>query len=79
MAALTSFVRVTGLRREKFVEFEFSVGDPDLTIELILPTAAFAEFCAENQVTMLPPAPDGAAAMDRLGPGLYRRPEQVGD
>lgn len=79
MAALTSYVRVTGLRREKFVEFEFSIGDADLTIELILPTAAFAEFCAENQAVVLPPAPAGSVAMNRLGPGLYRRPGQAGD
>lgn len=76
---LTSYVRVTGLRREKFVEFEYSVGDADLTVELILPQDAFSEFCAANQVVMLPPAPDGAAVVDRLGPGLYRRPEQAGD
>lgn len=79
MAPQTSYVRVTGVRREKFVEFEFSIGDADLTIELILPKAAFAEFCADNKVIVLPPASVDAAVMDRLGPGLYRRPDHAGD
>ena len=33
-----------------FVEFEFFVADADLCIELILPEAAFKEFCMNNHI-----------------------------
>jgi len=52
--ALRKFVRVIGMRLGRYVEFEFSVNDADLTIELILPIAAFDEFCALHEVTVLP-------------------------
>ena len=32
------------------VSFEFSIGWPELAVELMLPAAAFDEFCAKNQV-----------------------------
>ncbi|MDD2988376.1 MAG: phenol hydroxylase subunit [Zoogloea sp.] len=47
------FVRVTGEREGGLIEFEFSVGDPELVVELIMPRAAFAAFCADNRVTLL--------------------------
>jgi Phenol hydroxylase subunit len=42
------------LRRTEngFVEFEFFVSDADLCIELILPEAAFKEFCLNNNVVI---------------------------
>ena len=55
-APLKKFVRVTGVRSARYVEFEFSVNDADLTVELILPFAAFEEFCALQEVVRLPPA-----------------------
>ena len=51
--ANTRFVRVTGEARGGFVEFQFSIGDPTLYLEMILPPAAFEEFCATNQVVHL--------------------------
>lgn len=30
------------------VEFDFIYGDPDLSVELVLPREAFREFCLEN-------------------------------
>lgn len=48
------FVRVTGCRARDFIEFDFAIGSPDLFIELILPEAAFAEFCRHNEVVVLP-------------------------
>ncbi len=53
---LSRYVRVLRHRPDGFVEFLFSVGDPDLGVELILRTAAFDEFCAENQVQFVSPA-----------------------
>lgn len=41
------WVRVTGVQGD-FVLFNFTIGDPDLTVELILPFPAFLEFCATN-------------------------------
>jgi phenol/toluene 2-monooxygenase (NADH) P0/A0 len=35
-----------------FVEFEFFVADADLCIELILPEAAFKEFCLNNHIVV---------------------------
>jgi phenol/toluene 2-monooxygenase (NADH) P0/A0 len=50
------FVRVTGARPNGLVEFDFAVGEPGLTVEMILPREAFAEFCEHNAVEILPPA-----------------------
>lgn len=47
------FVRVTELRQNGMVEFEFAVGEPELFVEMILPAAAFDEFCALNKVVFL--------------------------
>ena len=45
-APMRKFVRIIGTRLGKYVEFEFSVNDADLAVELILPFEAFDEFCA---------------------------------
>ena len=44
------FVRVIEVKNNGMVEFEFSVGDPGLYVELILPALAFRDFCLVNQV-----------------------------
>ena len=51
--ANTRFVWVTGEARGGFVEFQFSIGDPTLYLEMILPPGAFEEFCATHQVVHL--------------------------
>lgn len=48
------FVRVLRKLPNGLVEFEFAVGDPDVAAELIMPVAAFEEFCRTNQVELLP-------------------------
>lgn len=48
-----AFVRVTGTPRPGLVAFEFSLGGPELTVELLLPTAAFDEFCTRHRVERL--------------------------
>jgi phenol hydroxylase P0 protein len=75
---LHKFVRVTGTRLDKYVEFEFSVNDADLTVELILPFTAFDEFCRLQNVTVLPPDSAASAKLEQLAwrsrqPGLLRR------
>lgn len=39
---------VTGISPANTVEFTFVYGDPDLSVELVLPLPAFREFCSEN-------------------------------
>ncbi len=60
------FVRVTRVSSRGFVEFEFSIGSPELCVELMLPPVAFEEFCAAQAVQRLDagaaPATDGCAA-----------------
>lgn len=56
------FVRLIGTRSNGLIEFEFSVGSPDLAVELIMPRPAFEAFCAEHQVELLdnPKQPESA-------------------
>ncbi len=44
-AAPACWVRLREERSDGFIEFDFSLGDPDLWVELILPRAAFDDFC----------------------------------
>lgn len=59
-AAATRYVRVTDRDHHGYVEFQFSIGDPGLYLEMTLPPAAFEEFCREHAVRVLTPA-EGAA------------------
>lgn len=54
--ATRRYVRVRARRSDGFIEFEFSIGDPDLAVELMLPESAFHEFCLANEVIVLDPA-----------------------
>ena len=47
---LVKYIRITGDRNAKFVEFDFAIHDPTLFVELILPREAFQHFCEINQV-----------------------------
>lgn len=77
------FVRVTHVRVDGFVEFDFAVGEEELFVEMILPTAAFEEFCKLNEVTMLEGPPRAEAAADGhdwrlddvVGKGLLHAPQ----
>jgi|GEM_PF-740591 phenol hydroxylase P0 protein len=53
------YVRVCAQRADGFIEFEFAIGDPALCVELMLPEAAFHEFCLANDVIVLEPAKPG--------------------
>jgi hypothetical protein len=72
LPAMTAYVRVMGVRNDRFVEFEFSLNDDDLTVELILPLQAFDEFCRRYDAVVL----DDGGALQGRGAGLYRRPDQ---
>jgi phenol hydroxylase P0 protein len=51
--SIQKFVRVSGRRSNGFIEFDFAIADPEVFVELILPEAAFEEFCSSNNVTLL--------------------------
>jgi phenol hydroxylase P0 protein len=53
MTGQRCFVRVTGTRQERFVEFEFAIGDPELAVELVMTFEQFTHFCATHEVTHL--------------------------
>jgi len=61
-----STIRVIGVRRATYVEFEYSLADELLVVELVMPYPAFDEFCAINKARMLAPKPDAAAAFAEL-------------
>lgn len=56
---------VTGMRAAQAIEFTFVYGDPDLSVELVLPVDAFREFCRENGCII-------AASDDRLRASMKR-------
>ena len=43
-------VRGFGIRKAKFLEFDYTLGCEELTIELVMPYPAFKEFCETNHV-----------------------------
>lgn len=47
------FVRVRKLRPDRFVEFDFAIGEPEIFVEIILHADAFDDFCAMNKVMFL--------------------------
>ncbi|MGF6545747.1 phenol hydroxylase subunit [Paraburkholderia youngii] len=47
------YVRITSRRDDGYVEFDFSVGDSDLTVELIMNDTMFEHFCRINEVQTL--------------------------
>lgn len=60
------FVRVCRERADGFIEFEFAIGEPQLCVELMLPAAAFREFCAANQVIVLEPHAESGDWVQRM-------------
>jgi phenol hydroxylase P0 protein len=50
---MTKYVRVRSQPGERFVEFDFAIGDPTLFVELVMPVTAFERFCrAQGAVAM---------------------------
>lgn len=44
------YVRITGVRNNELIEFDFAIGEPEMYVELVLPFPAFQQFCANNKV-----------------------------
>ena len=50
---LTKYIRVRSQPGDRFVEFDFAIGDPALFVELVMPPRAFESFCrAQGAVAM---------------------------
>ena len=47
------FVRVTDWNVRGNVEFQYSIDDPSLFLEMILPRSAFDDFCATRGVCLM--------------------------
>ncbi|WP_105029437.1 MULTISPECIES: phenol hydroxylase subunit [unclassified Limnobacter] len=52
-ASIPRYVRVTGTLNNRFVEFEFSIGDPELCVELVMQFDQFREFCKQHNAVEL--------------------------
>ncbi len=59
------YVRVTEVRADGLVAFDFAIGWPELSVELMLPRAAFDEFCTRNQVIRLEPRAEDPTPVDQ--------------
>lgn len=73
-AAPRKLVRVTGTRNG-LIEFEYGVGDLSMAIELMLPPAAFADFCAANAAEQVTEQRAAAASEEERAMGW--RPSDV--
>lgn len=74
-------VRVMGTRLGRYVEFEYALDD-DLAVELVMPFAAFDEFCAAHRAEVTAAGDlslDDLRAMAARRPGLYRAPAATAD
>ena len=60
------YVRITKVLHNRFVEFEYSIGDPTLCVELVLPFPEFEQFCSRYQTERLTPEQVTAVDFDRL-------------
>lgn len=60
----TRFVRVTEVRPDGFVAFDFAIGEPEIYVEMLLPQDGFEAFCAQQNVIRLDAA-DAADAGDQ--------------
>jgi phenol/toluene 2-monooxygenase (NADH) P0/A0 len=60
------YVRLTQVRADGFVEFEFAIGDPELAVDLILPADAYRDFCRDNHAVLISPLQGTAIDRARL-------------
>ena len=71
------FVRFKCLRADGFVEFDFSIGEPAMAVELMLPVAQYHEFCCANKVIHVTPAQADVIDREKLqASGLGERGDQ---
>lgn len=49
------YVCIKDVAADGSVRFDFAIGFPDLSVELVMPKAAFDEFCRRNDVELIGP------------------------
>ena len=62
----THFVHVTGVLKNKFVEFDYAIGTPTLYVELVLPFTQFRQFCIKHDVKELTTEQQHQVELDKL-------------
>jgi phenol hydroxylase P0 protein len=62
LTGLPCYVRVTGTLDERFVQFEFAIGDPEMAVELVLQFEQFRRFCETHRA--IPLSADQGAQLD---------------
>jgi phenol hydroxylase P0 protein len=62
LSGLQHYVRITGIRNQRFVEFDFAIDDPMTFIELVLPFDQYKKFCKKHNAIEL--TPEQAAEVD---------------
>jgi phenol hydroxylase P0 protein len=60
------FVRFRALNSHGFVEFDFAIGDPSLSVELVMKPADYARFCETNHATVLGEEEGAALDLDQM-------------
>lgn len=60
------YVRITKVLHDKYVEFEFSIGDPTINVELVLPFEHFRKFCKDNNAQHMNAEQEAAVDYDKL-------------
>tara|TARA_R110001599_G_scaffold353880_1_gene601969 strand:- start:80505 stop:80777 length:273 start_codon:yes stop_codon:yes gene_type:complete len=60
------YVRVTKVLHDKYVEFEFAIGDPTINVELVLPFEHFRKFCEDNDAQHITAEQEAAVDYDKL-------------
>lgn len=71
------FVRVSEVRPDGFIAFDFAIGEPELYVEMILTQPAFEEFCSANNVIRLDaaqPETEESGLGWRLDQATYHKP-----
>ena len=59
-------MRVTKVLHDRYVEFEFAIGDPTINVELVLPFEHFRKFCKDNNALHLTAEQEAAVDYDKL-------------
>ena len=59
-------VRVTNIRNNQFVEFDFSLDDPTIFIELVMPFDMYKAFCKKHNAIELTPEQEAQVDLDTL-------------
>lgn len=57
-------VRISQVRPDGFVAFDFAIGEPEIFVEMILRQDDFVAFCREQSVVEFMPAQAGASSGD---------------